>query len=46
VTIAHYQGMALLVALAAMALDVIIGLGLKSFDQHPPRTLARDLVQQ
>jgi hypothetical protein len=46
VTIAHHQGMPLLVALAAMALNIIIDFGLEGFDQHPSGTLARDLVQQ
>jgi hypothetical protein len=36
----------LLVTLAAMALDVIIGFSLECFDQHTPCTLARDLVRQ
>ena len=43
--VAHYQGMPLLVTLAAMALDVIIDFGLECLDQNPPCTLARDLVQ-
>src|SRR6266852_5053167 len=40
------QRASLLVALAAMALDVIVGLRLKRFDQHPPGALARDLIQR
>src|SRR6516162_3404887 len=44
-TIAHHQGVALLVTLAAMALDVIIDFSLECLEQHPPCTLARDLVQ-
>jgi len=35
-----------LVALAAMALHVIVGLGPEHFDQNPPWALSRDLVQQ
>ena len=31
---------------AAMALDVIVGLSPERFAQHPPRALARDLIQQ
>src|SRR5947209_16659733 len=45
VTIAHHQGVPLLVALAAIALEVIIDFSLECFEQHPPCTLARDLVQ-
>src|ERR1700747_3087561 len=44
--VAHHQGVPLLATLAAMELDVIIDFGLECFDQHPPCTLARDLVQQ
>lgn len=36
----------MLVAFAAMTLDVIGGLGSQRFDQHPPCALAHDLVQQ
>ena len=46
VTVAHHQGMPLLVALAAIALNIIIDFGPQRFAQHPPGTLARDLVQQ
>jgi hypothetical protein len=35
----------MLVAVAAMTLDVIGGLGPERFDQHPPCPLARDVVQ-
>jgi hypothetical protein len=41
-----HQGAPVLVALAAMAFDVIVGFGLKRFDQHPPRSRPRDFVQQ
>src|ERR1700687_1376838 len=44
--VAHHQRTSLLVALAALALDVIVGLRLKRFAQHPPCALARDLVQR
>ncbi len=44
--VAHHQRASLLVALAPMALDVIVGLRLKRFDQHPPCALARDLIQR
>jgi hypothetical protein len=44
-TIAHHQGVALLVTLAAMALDLIIDFSLQCLRQHPPCTLARDHVQ-
>jgi hypothetical protein len=44
--VAHHQRASLLVALPAMALDVIVGLRPECFDPHPPRTLARDLVQR
>src|SRR5690348_3307936 len=44
-TIAHHQGAPLLVTLAAMALEVIIDFSLECLEQHPPCTLARDLVQ-
>jgi hypothetical protein len=46
VAIAHHPGVPLFVARAAMALDIIINLRLECCDQHPPGTLARDLVQQ
>jgi len=45
-TVAHHQRASVLVALATMALDVIVGLRLKRFDQHPPGALARDLIQR
>jgi hypothetical protein len=44
--VANHQGAPVLVALAAMAFDVIVGFGLKRFDQHPPRSRPRDFVQQ
>jgi hypothetical protein len=44
-TIAHDQGMALFVSLAAMAFEIIVDLSLQRFDQHPPCTFPRDLVQ-
>ena len=44
--ITHYQSVPLLVTLVAMALDVIIDFSFECFDQHPPRTLAGDLVQE
>src|SRR6202022_4087554 len=44
--VAHHQPASVLVALAAMALDVIVGLSPQRFHQHPPCALARDLVQQ
>src|ERR1700719_2014122 len=45
-TVAHHHRASVLVALATMALDVIVGLRLKRFDQHPPGALARDLIQR
>ena len=44
--VAHHQGAPVLVALAAMAFDVIVGFGPKRLHQHPPRSHPRDLVQQ
>jgi hypothetical protein len=44
-TVAHHQGVSLLVTLVAMALNVIVNLSLQCFHQHPPCTLARDLIQ-
>src|SRR5689334_9793754 len=46
ITIAHHQRVPLFVALAAMALHVIVDFSHKRFHQHPPCTLARDLIQQ
>src|ERR1700757_2397858 len=45
-TIAHHQGVPVLVALAAMTLNVIVDFNSERFAQHPPCTLACDLVQQ
>jgi hypothetical protein len=44
--VAHHQRVALLVALAAMALDVSVGFRLERLNQHPQRSPARDLIQQ
>jgi hypothetical protein len=35
----------LLITLAAIALDLIIDFSLERLEQHPPRTLACDLIQ-
>src|SRR5258708_35940400 len=44
--VAHHQRASVLVALAMVALNVIVGLRLKRFDQHPPGALARDFIQR
>jgi hypothetical protein len=44
--VAHHQGMSIFIARAAMALGVSVGLRLQRRHQHPPRALARDLVQR
>jgi hypothetical protein len=45
-TVAHHQGVLMLVTLAVMALNVIVDLGPERFAQYPPYALARDLIQQ
>ncbi len=44
--VAHHQPAAGLVALGGEPGDVIIDLDLKGFGQHPPSTLADELINQ
>jgi hypothetical protein len=44
--VAHHQPASVLVALVAELGDVGVHLGLQRLGQHPPRTLADDLVDQ
>ena len=44
--VAHHQPPPVLVALAGVAGDVGVDLGLQRFGQHPPGALADDLVDQ
>ena len=44
--VAHHQPTPVLVALAGEPGDVGVDLGLQRFGQHPPGTLADDLIDQ
>jgi hypothetical protein len=46
VTVAHDHPVAALIALADVAGDVVVHLGLQRLGQHPPSALADELVDQ